>query len=807
LRHADRVHSLIFSPDGKSLASLGDDWRLSLWDTATGREQAHIPSYFHALAFAPDGRTLTTLWAGRLAQWDRHGKKLRTLREFPQNGARQALTSDGALTAIEDWETHAISVWDPIAGKERHRFTGHKTFIGSLSFARNGKVLVSQGRAVGEPTLVWDVEHGRRLLRIEYDDAYLHPPALSPDGQLLAMPGEKDVALWDIAKGKRVRTLNQRQDGSPCAAFTADGRTLVTNSGSPQGSSICLWRVSDGKKVRQWTLSHGVQQLTISPDDKLLAATSEHAVCLFDMAGGKELHADRGHRGVIETVLVMANGRRIVTCSHSVTGEADLGTRHDDSLQIWDPSTGQRLHGTSSLELGLILAIAGSLDGGTLALLCQYPDSKAEKLVTAIRLWDCIRCQEIRLINADDVYHLATLSFSPDGKTLVSGGKPGYLFFWDVATGKKIRELSPKMRQQDLQRLAVTSPRFSPDGRRLAAALIEPGPGGGKTRMYLWDFATEKERQLEGFPVWRADPVFSSDGKMLAILEETAENSGRQFLRLYEVESGQRRDSQLKGSGEVYLFALAPGGEVLATVEQVRSPFGSAERARRIRLWDLVSGEEIGHFDRHRGVLHSLAFSAEGRLLVSGSADTTALVWDVSALVRDRKRPVTELSRRAFDALWNDLDSNDAARVSASFWRLVAGQQTAAFLRERLRPVSAIEPGLMKRLLAELDSDEFAVREDAARDVEEWGEGAIPSLRKALANHPSLEMRRRIENILTRQSARNLRLLRAVEVLEHIGSDEARELLQTLAPGAADARLTREAKASLQRLERRRIKP
>ncbi|MGH7173731.1 MAG: WD40 repeat domain-containing protein, partial [Gemmataceae bacterium] len=145
LRHADFIHSLIFSPDGKTIASLGDDWRLSLWDTATGREQAHLPSYFHALAFAPDGRTLTTLWAGGFAQWDRQGKKLRTLREFPHAGSLQTLTVDGALAAIEDHETHAIFVWDPVAGKKRHRFTGHKTFIGSLSFSRNGKVLVSQG--------------------------------------------------------------------------------------------------------------------------------------------------------------------------------------------------------------------------------------------------------------------------------------------------------------------------------------------------------------------------------------------------------------------------------------------------------------------------------------------------------------------------------------------------------------------------------------------------------------------------------------------------------------------------------------
>src|SRR5262249_10184044 len=130
------------------------------------------------------------------------------------------------------------------------------------------------------------------------------------------------------------------------------------------------------------------------------------------------------------------------------------------------------------------------------------------------------------------------------------------------------------------------------------------------------------------------------------------------------------------------------------------------------------------------------------------------------------------------------------------------------FLAERLRPAAPVEDERLARLIAELDSDQFEVRDRAAKELQQLSELAGPAMRKALANKPSLEGRRRLEAILDeveRQtlSPEQLHALRAVEVLEHIGSPEARRVLEGLAAGAAGARLTHEAKESLQRLARR----
>ena len=113
-------------------------------------------------------------------------------------------------------------------------------------------------------------------------------------------------------------------------------------------------------------------------------------------------------------------------------------------------------------------------------------------------------------------------------------------------------------------------------------------------------------------------------------------------------------------------------------------------------------------------------------------------------------------------------------------------------------------------MIADLDDERFAVREKATTELEKLGKEIEPALHKALQGKPSLEVRRRIDRLLEKlesaaPSPEQLRLLRALEVLEHIGTPEARELLRTLAKGASGARLTQEAKASLDRLANRAV--
>ena len=126
-------------------------------------------------------------------------------------------------------------------------------------------------------------------------------------------------------------------------------------------------------------------------------------------------------------------------------------------------------------------------------------------------------------------------------------------------------------------------------------------------------------------------------------------------------------------------------------------------------------------------------------------------------------------------------------------------------LAAQVRPAPRIEAKRLTWLIAQLDSQRFAARQQATRDLEDLGELAQGAMRKALMDKRSPEAVRRLELLLAKlngplTSPDSLRALRAVEILEHIGTLKARQVLQTLAEGAPEARLTEQARVSLKRL-------
>src|SRR5262245_17068935 len=152
--------------------------------------------------------------------------------------------------------------------------------------------------------------------------------------------------------------------------------------------------------------------------------------------------------------------------------------------------------------------------------------------------------------------------------------------------------------------------------------------------------------------------------------------------------------------------------------------------------------------------------------------------------------------------LWDDLASADAAGAYRSLCRLVlAGPETSRFLQDKLRPVREPPPDRLARLLQDLDSERYRVRYQATQELAKFGEGAGPYLRKALERNPSLEVRRRLESLLANQTDR--RQGHAVAILESLGDGPARQLLEKLAAGMPEARLTQDAGASCERLARR----
>jgi hypothetical protein len=245
-------------------------------------------------------------------------------------------------------------------------------------------------------------------------------------------------------------------------------------------------------------------------------------------------------------------------------------------------------------------------------------------------------------------------------------------------------------------------------------------------------------------------------------------------------------------------LALSPNGRLLAT--------GGMDNV--IHLWQMATGREIGRLLGHDGDIQSLCFSADGKRIASGSADNCALIWDVSRFLSPPGASDAKLSAKELAELWNELADSDAPRAFRAIEALAnARAQAVAVCRANLRPATAEDLRPIRSLITDLDSDSFDTRERATTELSHLSVVAQPLLREALLRKPSPEAERRIARLLSDPepgpSPAVLRSARAIEILEGIGTDDARGLLENLARGTAGAWLTLEAKAAHERLASR----
>jgi len=218
-------------------------------------------------------------------------------------------------------------------------------------------------------------------------------------------------------------------------------------------------------------------------------------------------------------------------------------------------------------------------------------------------------------------------------------------------------------------------------------------------------------------------------------------------------------------------------------------------------------GKEIAKFEGHKGGVYAVTFSPDGQTLASASADGTVLLWNMQGLLV--KEPINDVDNKQLTKWWTDLGEKDATAAYKVIWSMEqASDKALAFLKDRLEPISEPDLKRVQRLLANLDDEQFNVRDTARRELAKYGEVIEPALQKALTGKPSPEAAKHLESLLTElkgptSNPEVLRPMRAIQVLERIRSTEARQLLEKLAKGAPLARQTRDAKAASQRLDQR----
>jgi hypothetical protein len=214
-------------------------------------------------------------------------------------------------------------------------------------------------------------------------------------------------------------------------------------------------------------------------------------------------------------------------------------------------------------------------------------------------------------------------------------------------------------------------------------------------------------------------------------------------------------------------------------------------------LYEAISGDEVMRFHGHQGNASAISFGADSRTVLSCGEDAQAYLWSL-------RPPREKEAKPSLDSLWSALAA-EPAKAYRALWAMSEDEGVAAFLRAKLAPVKPVANERLRKLIVDLDSSTFTVRDRATKALAELGEAAAPAMREALTNKPALEMRKRLEDLIQRVERKTLsldelRIVRAIDVLERRGDGQARELLKALASGAAWALPTTTAKAALKRL-------
>jgi WD40 repeat protein len=784
LRHSDSVSSVFFSRDGRALITCGEfdavttptaTAAVCVWDAATGRllrrfaEPRKNTRYY---ALAPEGDTLAVRGRayGTIDLWQvSTGKLLRGLAVSSKNGltGAMAFSPDGKALAV--CRAADVLLWGVRGDARLRRFGGRVKGFRSPAFSADGKTLAAAEKK-GHTVRLWDTATGERRYRVE---AGKNAVALfSPDGRLLLTGGADGIVrVWESASGKRLRQWRVSaplDEGGPLA-LSPDGKLLAA---SDDGHTFRLWDVASGKAVWEGAgLQHWLGALAFSPDGKTLASGGDDgSAALWDVATGRERPALGGHRRAVSSVAYSPDGRTL------------LSAGWDGTARVWDLATNREVRRLCQQPGEELFALALSPDGKAVAVGGMPGD---------IRLLETATGKELRRLKGHRS-SLRSLAFSPDGRVLASSDQDREVRLWSAETGRELRRLGKGAGIRNGTALTLA---FSPDGRALAV-------GGPFNSVNLWDVTGGRlQREFRVDEARVSAVTFSPDGTTLAAgTLDLADGGGPNAVYLWRVADGEPlRRLGSKGQEEWFVrgVAFSPDGRLLAY----------SDIGNQVHLYEVATGYEVGRFRGHTDEVQAIAFSPTGRTLASASRDTTILVWDVVGLTPGAGLPTRPLSAGRLGRLWEALNGRDGRAAFRAVGELVHAD-AAPFIAGRLGPVVAIPPERIASWVADLDSSDFATRQKASAELARAGEQAAPALRKALTVRPSPELNRRAKELLAKvqgqeQSPARLHEGRALMALELMGTPAAREVLCTLAAGAPEVWLTREANAALRRLTKR----
>ncbi|HKI32919.1 MAG TPA: PQQ-binding-like beta-propeller repeat protein [Gemmataceae bacterium] len=816
-RDGNFINAVAVAPDGKSLAVAGLQ-AVRILDLATGKELRALKSpgsvNFISVNYSPGGKLVGAADStGRIQFWDpATGEAAGQVapadaeKGVGRTGSTFTFSGDGksVVLATDDFAAGANSraaVYEVATGKQTAQVAlmhnnGARAFLSG-----DGKVLATTGYHVPRGGIepfekqveinstveLWDTSTGKELHKLRTEGALgVSNVAFSPDGkEMVVATAASGLVTWDPATGKELRRLAGRRDLSAFVAYSPDGNTLA--AGSPLGA-VQTWDAATGKRLGLYEVPRTqMTRVAFTKAGRLLACGSTgQAISVWDVLAEESLTPTGGHGAGVTALGFMPDGKGLVSASW------------DGAVSFWDAAGKENRHVQLHPGEEPPFAAPGTFHMSTLQL---SPDRKhvLGSFNNGLSLYELGKGREVCAFSGGFTSYNPTAMFSADGSLLLEGlsdtrtRKP-LIRLCDVGTGRELRQFEGQA--GDLRQLAL-----APDGKTVAAAISNFQPTGQVHELRAWEATTGKSLwHVDGGQAWLQGLAFSPDGKVLAAMDAFG------AVTFHEAADGRvlRRLPARPGTTNPSALTYSPDGRLLAV-----AAYDSNARKAHVCLFEVAAGAVRHEFVGHDGPITALAFAADRKRMATGGNDTTVLLWDLTGGT-DGETAKGNPSAEELADLWEGLANADARAGFKAMRRLEAvPEEAVALLAKHVKPAWAGGAAdAVAKLIAALDDDSFDERQAASKELTALGKSAEGRLKKALAAGPSAEAKRAIEDLLEKMKDKEgpptelVRPLRAVEVLEDLGTPEARKVLESLSKGRPEATLTVAAKEALARLDR-----